>query len=521
MKIQHIILICYTVLAFSCGGMVDHSEEIQTEITVTLNPNIKYQTIHGFGASDAWSCQFVGRWPDPSRSEIAELLFSTELSSRGRPQGIGLSMWRFNIGAGSAHQGEASDISDPWRRAECFLTESEELDFSRHPGQRWFLRVARDYGVEKITGFANSPPVHYTKNGRAYASDPNSANLAEDHFDDYARFLRDVLLGIHQNDGVLLDYVSPVNEPQWDWTNPSQEGSPWTNEDIYHIVAELQAALTENHVSTQINIPESAQYNYMYSDNTNKPERDNQFLTFFGGLGNFSVDSLRNVAPIFSTHSYFTTWPVSNMILTRQNAFQNLQSGSGGIELEMSEYCILENNPQIKGNGRDLGINPALYMGRVIHHDLTIANASAWQWWLAISPYDYKDGLIYIDKNENGGNYYESKLLWALGNYSRFIRPGMHRIGVTRSDNLSLEAAAEDLMLSAYAGGGDNELVLVAVNYSHNKKTINLNTGQMSFRSITAYITSGIQSDNLRPQDYHSQTELVIPARSITTFVVR
>lgn len=44
----------------------------------------------------------------------------------------------------------------------------------------------------------------------------------------------------------------------------------------------------------------------------------------------------------------------------------------------MSEYCILgDNGGEINGNGRDMGIDPALYLARVIHNDLTIANASA------------------------------------------------------------------------------------------------------------------------------------------------
>ncbi len=33
-------------------------------------------------------------------------------------------------------------------------------------------------------------------------------------------------------------------------------------------------------------------------------------------------------------------------------------------------------------------------MARVIHYDLTVGGASSWQWWLAVSPYDYKDGLV-------------------------------------------------------------------------------------------------------------------------------
>ena len=38
-----------------------------------------------------------------------------------KPKGIGLSLWRFNVGAGSAEQGEASQIASPWMRTECFL----------------------------------------------------------------------------------------------------------------------------------------------------------------------------------------------------------------------------------------------------------------------------------------------------------------------------------------------------------------------------------------------------------------
>ena len=32
-------------------------------------------TIHNFGASDAWVCQFVGLWPDKSKGQIADWLF--------------------------------------------------------------------------------------------------------------------------------------------------------------------------------------------------------------------------------------------------------------------------------------------------------------------------------------------------------------------------------------------------------------------------------------------------------------
>lgn len=36
------------------------------------------QMIEGFGASDAWTCQFAGLWPDDKRTKMADLLFSTK-----------------------------------------------------------------------------------------------------------------------------------------------------------------------------------------------------------------------------------------------------------------------------------------------------------------------------------------------------------------------------------------------------------------------------------------------------------
>ena len=51
---------------------------------------------------------------------------------------VGLSLWRFNVGAGSSEQGEASGIKEPLHRTECFLQADGRFDWSRQAGQRWF-----------------------------------------------------------------------------------------------------------------------------------------------------------------------------------------------------------------------------------------------------------------------------------------------------------------------------------------------------------------------------------------------
>src|SRR5687767_14417989 len=69
---------------------------------ITLDTAIRYQTMEHFGASDAWACQFAGGWPLEKKNAMADWLFSTDTLSNGNPKGIGLSMWRYNLGAGSA-----------------------------------------------------------------------------------------------------------------------------------------------------------------------------------------------------------------------------------------------------------------------------------------------------------------------------------------------------------------------------------------------------------------------------------
>src|SRR6185312_739717 len=110
-------------------------------VSIRVDLSKTYQTIDNFGASDAWSCQFVGNWPDAKRNQIADLLFSSDTFADGSPKGIALSLWRFNIGAGSAEQGDQSGIKDEWRRTESFLDSTGRYNWGRQSGQIWFLRA--------------------------------------------------------------------------------------------------------------------------------------------------------------------------------------------------------------------------------------------------------------------------------------------------------------------------------------------------------------------------------------------
>lgn len=491
----------------SCTGTESDNNQNKNSAEITVNPEVTYQEIHNFGASDAWGCQFVGNWPDEKKNRIADLLFSLEKNEDGSPKGIGLSCWRFNIGAGSARQENDSGIDDPWRRAESFLQDDGSYNWDKQAGQRWFLQAAKQRGVETFIGFVNSPPVVLTKNGKAHSDGGNSMNLPEENLPEYSKYLVEITKNIQQNEGVLFDYLSPVNEPQWDWEG-GQEGSPWRNSEIAQLCRALGNDLKNAGLPTQVEITEAGQLNHLYEAG-NDAERGNQIREFFSPSSENYVRDIPNVAHKIAAHSYFTTTNDEVLRAVRSKLWQEIQEVDPELEFWMSEFCILGDNDGFRGNGRDLGMETALFVANVIHADLTIANASAWQWWLAVSPYDFKDGLVYIDKNETDGNIYESKLLWALGNYSRFIRPGAKRILVEYPEN-------PDLKISAFQNK-NGEVVAVILNRGNSEKLLQFDLPGSS-KTGKIYKTSAQHNLDLLGE-LKIGDELKVTPRSVTTLV--
>lgn len=489
-----------------CLSFQGFSQKIQLDLDKT------YQTIHSFGASDCWSIAMVGKYyPESKKKQIAEWLFSREKDSLGNPKGIGLSMWRFNIGAGSTEQGIESKITSEWRRSESFYT-AGKFDWTKQAGQQWFLEAANKYKVPYTLGFLNSSPVQMTKNGLAFGS----GNLGDWNFNtekiaEWTTFITTVANHFQFN------YISPFNEPQWDWGPnksglASQEGTSINNTDIAWAIKRLSHNFKTTSASAKIIIPEAGQLTYLFQKNTNRPNQDNQLVSFFSPQESTYLGNEFSVEKIISGHSYFTTSPANALIDMRKQL--NIQKAKADLDFWQSEYCILGDNAgEIKGNGVDLGMKTALYVAKVIHADLVHANASSWSWWLAVSANDYKDGLIYIFNGENKGendqnkfeaDLYDSKTLWALGNYSQFVRPGMKRFDAAIDQPKCLISGFKD----------QNSTVLVVINSGDE---FNLNLSNFTYNhTLSSYTTSTTQ--NLKHQNIDS-SQVRLSANSITTLV--
>lgn len=494
---------------------------------VSIDGSVRYQTIDNFGASDAWSMNPLGKhWTEENKNRVADLLFSRE-------KGIGLSAWRFNIGAGSTET-DQTIIPDPWRRSEAFKqSEDGDYDWSKQAGQQWFLQAAKERGVDTLIAFVNSPPVWMTKNGHAQA-DPavGSTNLKEGYEDEFAAFLMDVLNHFNE-EGLAFQYISPINEPTWDWNLAQQEGNRYNNDDLKRVILELHRQLKKSGLDAQISAPDGVEITALLDD---------EYYQMFAGGGPYSggansvgtgkyreyiKDLLGDpelkeaVGNKIASHSYWSDYskPGDDRLgKLRELLDANMKKYDSEAKYWVTEYCILGDY----GPGRDLGMDPALHVARTIHFDMTKANAAAWQWWTAVSKVDYKDGLIYTDFNEAGDeqNILTSKILWALGNYSKFIRPGAERISLTGLD----EEARSGLLGSAYVHAGEQTVTAVFVNDSGEDKRIRISLDGVdknrTIEAMASYITSAgrdlARGEDVLIRDDHS-FEAVIPAKSVVT----
>jgi len=502
----------------------------------TIKPAQRFQCIANFGASDCWTIQAAGRLPDAKREQLADWLFSLKADADGTPQGIGLSLWRFNIGSGSAEQGEHSGISNPMRRSECFLRPDGSYDWSRQAGQRWFLQAAKARGVEQFLAFCNSAPVYMTKNGRANSQgrgDDRSCNLRPDKYAAFAEFLATVTAGISQREGILFSYLSPFNEPEWNWDDAKQEGTPASNSEIAAAVRELDRALSRHALKTRISVSDSGAINYLYESVRKEPEKDNKIVSFFDRSSPEYIGDLPHLARHMDAHSYWTTTPADKLKSTRLALRKKLDEYDLGYW--QSELCVMSNDTAIGGGGgRDLTMRTALYVAGIIHHDLVLANAAAWHWWLGVSNARYKDGLVYADFNpsQSDAQITDSRLLWAFGNYARFVRPGSLRIGVAGA-----QADVDDLngvMISAYLNQAERTLACVMINTRPQPQSVKMTVaesdvitsgpGQPGVQLVSKglFVTSDREGDKLkRYRELNPCEGCDLPARSVSTWIAR
>lgn len=516
MKTHFIFCCCFLLCSLFVKGQT---------LTFTIDLKRKAQTIENIGASGAWYTEDIGKyWPLEKKERLAELLFSKSFDTSGNPLGIGLSAWRFNIGGGTFEQGDSSGIRNTFRRVESFLSPDGTYDFTKQQGYVWFTKKAVAYGVKDLIAFSNTPPVQFTKNGLGFKTEKDFiTNLRDDQYSAYAGFLATVLKHF-DTEGIHFNYISPVNEPQWDWSakfgQMNQEGSPWHNKDIYKIAVKLDSALTAQQLSTRILVTEAGDLTYLYSRNNHAAK---QLQEFYATDSKLYLGNLQHLHKVIEGHSYFTDHGDETIINVRTKLKDTATKYN--VPFWQSEYSMLGDGYKEGTSERRSAMDCALFLAKMIHLDFTVANATAWHFWNAWEPgradAETRYNLIALRNIADAAkaDYTVTKNLWALGHYSRFVQPGMHRIITERSDKLSVVQQAQDVMLSAFAN--ENTVTIVVINYTSSAKNIALNIpGIKKIKQIKRYCTTAATTADMQAAAIESLSAVALQPRSITTLVI-
>jgi glucuronoarabinoxylan endo-1,4-beta-xylanase len=268
-----------------------------------------------------------------------------------------------------------------------------------------------------------------------------------------------------KNHGVTVDVVGVQNEPDSSTDNPS---TLWTAQQFHDFIPYLHSALVAaGYGSVKILFPEPTRWSVA-------TKTDAAVAPLVGVLG---------------MHAY-----------------------GGGSAVPLTDYGYGQHvwQTEVSGSNKyDGSWADAQRWASEIHDFLTISNASAWiyfQTQVQVPQYlGDNEGLT--DANGN-----IAKRAYAIGNWSKFVRPGWRRVGVTNSTGLRVtEFENEKGTMGA----------VVALNISGNPvSNQSFVVGTMLGSRVTPWITSA--ANNLQPLAPVTVSEgsftYTIPANSVITF---
>jgi O-glycosyl hydrolase len=464
-------LISGVVSLISVGAFITVTQSPASAASaVTVNGGTTFQTIDGFGVSEAFGqANSIRNLTGTARQQALDLLFNTTT-------GAGFTILRSIIPSTPADTMEPSAPSSPSATPTYVWDGSND---ATDEGQLWLAKQAKaGYGVTTFYNDAWSAPGFMKTNG----SEANGGSLcgttgascaSGDWRQAYANYLTQ-----HAKNwasvGVAPAYVGFVNEPSLTASyssmlvNPSQATS---------FLSVFGPTLKASGLSTKATCCDTLGFSLLPSY-----------------VSAVSADATANSGTgLFTSHGYSAapTSPVS----------------SGGRPVWETEWSV--NGSTFNTNWDDGTEGSGFTWAQRIQTGMTAANLNAFLYFWGISATSHDSSLIGL----SGSTLTPTKRYYAFANYSRFVRPGAVRIGATSGDS--------NLSVSAYRNG-DGSVALVVLNTSSNSIAANYSVSGTASSSgaVTPFLTNSTSSTAAQATIPMSGGgfSATVPARSLVTY---
>ncbi|MEH7352383.1 glycoside hydrolase [Neobacillus drentensis] len=489
----------------------ENSVEVNSNIeTIKLDPSYQHEPLDGWGTALVWFANVTGGWPDELRNQLADDLFGED--------GLNFNIARYNIGGGDSPEtkpymrkggavpgywnrpaefGPPEGNPEGWKEQENWWDPEnpDHWNWNADANQRWWLEAAKSRGADTFEAFSNSAPYFMTRSGYVSGNTkPGEENLKADQFGNFASYLTTVVDHLQKDLDIEFKTLSPINEPSGFWKAlDRQEGSNWPVAAQAKIINEVKKQLAEKQLNTVVSAMDESTPQGFISD-----------------WDQYNAETRANITGL-NVHTY---WP-EHQIGVRDIA------KSSGKRLWMSEVDLSPGG--IGQNHAD--IRTGLGLSERITSDIQKLEPEAWVLWQAIEDEvnmnpEHENGnwgLIQVDfdpKDFSKVKIYKNKKYYAMGNYSKFIRPGSQVINSNSSSTL------------AAINKQDESLVLVYTNSTTEEKELNFDLSGFGTVKDDAeavpYVTSA--TDNIAKGSAikisDKKLSAVVKPQSITTFVV-
>ena len=371
----------------------------------------------GWGCSLSWLGKALGCCREAE--SWADLLFSTRdvpvsqlwpnFAGPYMPAavpGLGLSIARYNVGGcgrpeeQTGHPYGGSKVRGWFALIEGFQpVPNGEFDWTRDEGQRNFLHLAVERGVDQVELFANAPMWWMSNSSSSFGG-----SLAQP--DDFANYLGEVASQARSGWGVPVRSVAPFNEPSADWWMfpHDQEGCKVNSSQQARVIAKLRDELDQRGLSDVV----------IAASDENRPD---QAIRTWQELGKADVAGGPSGSYVgcLNVHAYDGLEP---WLESRHRGFRSALrriATVAGVPLCVSEH----------GNADSSGVT----LAQVILEDFHYLQPASWCYWQPVEHHS-SWGLVEADFGDAPSQEPKAADLphpkyYIFAHFTRFIRRGM------------------------------------------------------------------------------------------------
>ncbi|EGX45083.1 hypothetical protein AOL_s00173g184 [Orbilia oligospora ATCC 24927] len=417
---------------------------VTAQTSITVNVGTTYQTIEGFGFSQAFgrAVEFKTA-PSNIQKQALDLLFSTTT-------GAGFSIIRNRVGSGGS--GDSILPTNPGgpNATPKYVWDNDDR------GQVWFSQQAKAYGVTTVYADAWSAPGFMKTSGSestaGYLCGTTGHTCSSgDWRQAYANFLVQYVK-YYASIGITVTHLGFLNEPDYS-PNYSQMQISSNAQEAISFIPTLYNAVKAAGLNTKITCCDAMGWSMQRTYTTALVNAGStQYLGMIAG------------------HSYSSelTSPITNTNLPKWNT----EAGPGSIQFTPTWYA---SGTQAEG----------FTWANKLAVAMVNADLSAYLFWEGYEWKQQQSASHLVDTD--GNNAIPSGILWAFAMWSRYIRPGAVRIGTTGSIASTITGAFKNT---------DGSIVVVFTNSGSSAQSAKVSFNGFTPSSAEAYVTS--QGNNFK-----------------------